>query len=216
MKVVHVPFGYHPDPVGGTEVYVAELARRLRAPGVESAVVAPAAASGDHRYEHDGTPVYRFALRPTERVEDLYGEGDVRAADAIAAVLSEERADVLHLHAFTRAASLHAARAAHRLGVGVVFTYHTPTASCVRGTRLRDGHAPGDGALDARRCTAGLLESRGLPLAVREPLSHIPPTVSAALAMSGAKGAWATAVRARELTSARHDAFRGLLAESDA
>ena len=217
MKVVHVPFGYYPDPVGGTEVYVSELARGLRARGVESAIAAPSmGTSGDEQYDHDGTTVYRFALRPTERVEELYGEGDAKAADAIAQVLDDARADVLHLHAFTRAASLRAARAARRLGCGVVFTYHTPTASCVRGTLLRDGHEPCDGTLDARRCTACLLESRGLPLAAREPLSRIPSTVSAALASTGAKGSWATAVRARELTSARHSAFRGLLREADA
>ena len=34
-------------------------------------------------------------------------------------------------------------RAARALGVGVVFTYHTPTASCVRGTLLRDGRFVG-------------------------------------------------------------------------
>jgi glycosyltransferase involved in cell wall biosynthesis len=216
VRVVHVPFGYYPDAVGGTEVYVAALARGLRARGVDSTIIAPSATLGDQRYEHEGTPVHRFALQPTHRVEDLYGDGDVHAAESIASVLTEVGADVLHLHAFTRAASLRAARAARRLGVGVVFTYHTPTASCVRGTLLRDGHAPCDGALDARRCTACLLESRGLPLAVREPLSLVPNTVSAALASTGASGAWATAVRARELTSARHEAFRNLIKESDA
>jgi glycosyltransferase involved in cell wall biosynthesis len=215
MRVVHVPFGYYPDPVGGTEVYVAGLASGLRARGVESVVVAPASASGEQRYEHQGTPVYRFTLPPSERVEELYGDGDAAAADAIASIVDEVRADVLHLHAFTRAASLRAAKAARRCGAAVVFTYHTPTASCVRGTLMRDGHAPCDGVLDARRCTACLLESRGLPLAIREPLSHVPATLSAALA-SGAKGSWATAVRARELTTSRHNAFRGLLKEADA
>jgi glycosyltransferase involved in cell wall biosynthesis len=216
MRVVHVPFGYFPDAVGGTEIYVSELARGLRARGVESAVTAPSATLGDQRYDHDGTPVYRFSLQPTERVEELYGEGDARAADAIVAVLEDTQADILHIHAFTRAGSLRAVRAARKLGVGVVFTYHTPTASCVRGTLLRDGHVPCDGALDARRCTACLLESRGLPLAAREPLSRVPLTLSAALASTGASGSWATAVRARELTTARHDAFRSLIRESDA
>lgn len=216
MKVVHVPFGYYPDPVGGTEVYVSELARGLRARGVESVIAAPAAALGDDQYEHDGTPVHRFAIAPSERVEELYGDGDPRAAEALASILQDVRADVLHLHAFTRAASLRAVRAARHLGVGVVFTYHTPTASCVRGTLLRDGHAPCDGTLDARRCTACLLESRGVPLAAREPLSRVPATLSAALASTGASGSWATAVRARELTSSRHSAFRNLLREADA
>ena len=165
MRVVHVPFGYFPDAVAGTEIYVAQLARDLRAHGVESIVAAAAAGSAAARYDHDGTSVYRFALPAAENVADLYGEGDESAARSIADVLVEVDADVLHLHAFTRAGSVRAVRAAKRTGARVVFTYHTPTASCVRGTLLRDGHEPCDGALIAQRCAACLLESRGVPRA---------------------------------------------------
>lgn len=216
MRVVHVPFGYFPDAVGGTEVYVAELARGLRARGVESVVAAPATRSGSERYDHDGVPVRRFAVDPDASVADVYGEGDALAADAIGGILDDARADVLHLHAFTRAASLRAARVARRQGVAVAFTYHTPTASCVRGTLLHDGHEPCDGALIAQRCTACLLESRGVPLPVREALSRAPSPLGTAMRATGVTGRWATAVRARELTTARHDAFRHLLAEADA
>ena len=216
MKVVHVPFGYYPDAGGGTEVYVAELARGLRARGVESVVAAPSASPTPERYEHAGTPVYRFTMSPVADVDDLYGDGDVQAARAIGAILDDVRADVLHLHAFTRAASLRAARAARRRGLSVVFTYHTPTASCVRGTLLRDGHEPCDGALIAQRCTACLLESRGVPLAAREALSRAPSAFGSAIGATGISGRWATALRARELTVARHGTFRQLLSEANA
>ena len=129
MRVVHVPFGYYPDAVGGTEAYVAELARGLRVRGVDSVVAAPAASLGAHRYDHDGTPVYRFAMSPTDDVGELYGEGDPDAASAVSRILDDVRADVLHLHAFTRAASLRLARTARRQGLPVVFTYHTPTGT---------------------------------------------------------------------------------------
>jgi hypothetical protein len=97
-----------------------------------------------------------------------------------------------------------------------VFTYHTPTASCVRGTLLRDGQEPCDGALIAQRCAECLLESRRVPPMIRRALSHAPSALGSAIASSGAAGAWVTALRARELTSARHDAFRQLLVECDA
>jgi len=216
VRVVHVPFGYFPDTVGGTEVYVAQLARDLRAHGVESVIAAPADGSVSRRYEYDGIPVFRFDVTASSSVADLYGEGDEAAARSLADILDDVNADVLHLHAFTRAASVRAVRAAKRVGVGVVFTYHTPTASCVRGTLLRDGHEPCDGALIAERCAACLLESRGVPAALREALARGPTTLGASLASVGARGAWVTALRARELTAARHDAFRALLAESDA
>jgi len=216
MKIVHVPFGYFPDPVGGTEVYVAELARGLAARGVESVVAAPTSRAGSERYEHDGVAVRRFAVDPDASVSDLYGEGDLAAATAIGAIVDDVRADVLHLHAFTRAASLRAARIARRRGVAVVFTYHTPTASCVRGTLLYEGREPCDGALIAQRCTSCLLESRGVPPAVREALSRAPGALGVAVGSLGVSGRWATALRARELTAARHDAFRQLLLEADA
>ncbi|HEX5063658.1 MAG TPA: glycosyltransferase [Kofleriaceae bacterium] len=147
---------------------------------------------------------------------DLYGEGNERAAQSIADIVAGVDADVLHLHAFTRAASVRAARAAKRTGARVVFTYHTPTASCVRGTLLRDGQEPCDGALIAQRCAACLLQSRGVPLVAREVLSRAPATIGSALVSAHVAGRWVTGLRARELTAMRHDAFRQLLDESDA
>jgi glycosyltransferase involved in cell wall biosynthesis len=216
MRVVHVPFGYYPDAVGGTEAYVAELARGLRVRGVDSVVAAPAGSLGAHRYDHDGTPVYRFAMSPTDDVGELYGEGDPDAASAVSRILDEVRADVLHLHAFTRAASLRLARTARRQGLPVVFTYHTPTASCVRGTLLREGRETCDGALIGQRCTACLLESRGVPLAARKALSRAPAAFGSAIAAAGVGGRWATALRARGLVDARHHAFRQLLSDANA
>ena len=216
MRVVHVPFGYFPDAVGGTEVYVSELARALRARGVESIVAAPASDDASRTYEHDGIPVVRFPIAPPDDVAELYGEGDEAAARAIAAILDDVDADVLHLHAFTRAASLRAARLARRRGVAVTFTYHTPTASCVRGTLLRDGREPCDGALVAQRCTTCLLQSRGVPSPVRDIVSLAPAALGSAVSRLGSSGRWTTALRARQLTEARHDAFRALLQDADA
>ena len=216
MRVVHVPFGYYPDPVGGTEVYVADLATALRSHGIESVIAAPALGAEPSTYMHGGAPVHRFPVGRVRDVADLYGEGDPAAAAAIDRVLAETSPDVLHLHAFTSASSLHALRAAHRRGVAVAFTYHTPTASCVRGTLLRDGRVPCDGALLEQRCASCLLESRGAGDAVRATLSRIPTAVGSAVASAGGTGPWVTALRARELTRLRHDAFRRLLDEADA
>jgi glycosyltransferase involved in cell wall biosynthesis len=215
MKVLHLPFGYYPDAVGGTEVYVAELARGLEAHGVESAVAAPSADWRADEYQHDGVHVHRFSLGECRDVADLYGDGDEAAARAIAAIIDDIGADVLHLHAFTRAASLRAARLAKQRGVAVAFTYHTPTASCVRGTLLRDGREPCDGALVAQRCAACLLESRGMPHAVREAVSRAPDALGAAFASMGWNGSLTTALRARELTGLRHRAFGELLRVCD-
>jgi hypothetical protein len=60
MKVIHIPFCYYPDPIGGTEVYVETLARDLQLQGVEVVVAAPG--DQDTAYTHDRLPVRRFAV----------------------------------------------------------------------------------------------------------------------------------------------------------
>lgn len=216
MKVVHVPFGYYPDPVGGTEVYVAELVESLRRRGIDSVVAAPSLGVESRTYEHGGVAVHRFVVGATTNVSDLYGEGDAVSAAAIERILADTKANVLHLHAFTTAASLKAVHVARRRGVAVAFTYHTPTASCVRGTLLRNGIEVCDGELIEQRCASCLLESRGAGEAVRELLSRMPPTLGSAVGATGAAGPWVTALRARELTRKRHAGFRQLLQRVDA
>src|SRR5262249_4267668 len=69
IRVVHVPFGFFPDPVGGTEVYVRGLARGLRALGVVSFVAAPG--DRDTTYDHNGLMVRRFRLGSVSDTRDL-------------------------------------------------------------------------------------------------------------------------------------------------
>jgi hypothetical protein len=60
MKVIHVPFSYHPDPVGGTELYVEALARQQIREGMESLVAAPA--QRPDAYRHRDVSVRRFPV----------------------------------------------------------------------------------------------------------------------------------------------------------
>src|SRR5260370_677010 len=155
MRVIQIPFCFYPDRVGGTEVYVEMLARELRARGLEVIVAAPGERSAV--YEHGGLPVYRFAVTPrVADVRDLYGFGDERAAAQLGEILDRVRPDLVHMHAFTRGASLRSVREARARRVPVVFTYHTPTVSCPRGTLMRWGTGVCSGELDSdlwARCT---------------------------------------------------------------
>src|SRR5205809_5104003 len=101
MKTIQVPFCFHPDPSGGTEVYVVALARNLQERDVQVVVATPGEC--DAAYVHDGLRVRRFAVAQTASgLRDLYGEGDGRAAQTFGCILDDERPDVVHLHAFTR------------------------------------------------------------------------------------------------------------------
>ena len=212
MKVVHVPFCFHPDPVGGTEVYVESLVRILRQRGVSGLIAAPGPRS-DH-YEYEGLPVTRFGVQPSVRdIQELYGYGDAQAAGAFGQILDEERPDIVHLHAITRAVSLRLVREAEARGIAVVFTYHTPTVSCQRGTLMRWGREVCDGLLDRRACGACALQGLGLARAAGQVLAQVPPVVGRALGRIGASGGVWTALRTSGLIEQHQATVRALFEE---
>src|ERR1051326_3071194 len=135
MKILQVPYVYYPDPVGGTEVYIQTLSRHLRELGITTAVAAPS--TYDSVYAHEGIPVRRYRIDTPHTLRDLYG-GAPATSLVFREVLDSERPDILHLHAFTEL-SLHLVRAARDRSIPVVFTYHTPTVTCQRGTMMRWG-----------------------------------------------------------------------------
>ena len=214
MKVIHVSFCFAPDPFGGTEVYVANLARDLQGLGVEVMVAAPSEAS--RVYTIDGLRVRRYAVdsRITDVIE-LYGPGDALAATEFARILDEEMPDVVHLHAFTRGVSLRLVQAAKERGIPVVFTYHTPTVSCQRGTLLLWGKGICDGRLDITRCAGCTLNGLGIYAPLAAQLSRLSPGVGSWLGERGLQGGLWTALRMSELISVRHAGFRQLAAEVD-
>jgi len=214
MKIIHVPFTFSPDPIGGTEIYVDNLARDLRELGVDAIVAAPGETS--RTYTLDGLRVHRYAdVKKITDVSQLYGSGDTVVAGEFAKILDEERPDLLHLHAFTAAVSLQLIRKAKRRGIPVVFTYHTPTVTCARGTLLLWGSDICDGKLDVRRCAACNLNSRGMYRPVAEWVARLPPIVVRSLTRHGLQGHIWTALRMKELVSMRHDVFRVMASEVD-
>jgi len=213
MKSLHVPFGFYPDVVGGTEVYVAALASALARQHHQAVVAAPGPAALSYLHD-DGTPVHRFPV--DEQVTDvaaLYGEGDPSAAEGFARILDRERPDVVHLHAFTRACSLLLVRKARSRGIPVVFTYHTPTVSCVRGTLMLWGEAPCDGTLEISRCVACALQGHGVPRPLAEMLTFLP--TDAVTPSADLQGRLWTALRLPALIRAQHTATRALFTEVD-
>jgi len=208
IKVVHVPFSYYPDAVGGTEVYVHSLSHHLDALEITSIIAAPAHTSA--RYEYDGHLVERFAHAPTHRLEAIYGGGDSIAADNFLAILETHRPDVLHLHAFTAAASVLLVEGARSRGIPVVFTYHTPSATCAIGTLMPAERTVCDGEMLGGRCTQCTLRERGLSKRASRIVAALPIAFGRRLSDAGAGGRLTTALRSRELLQLRHEASRTL------
>ncbi|MGB3552973.1 MAG: glycosyltransferase family 4 protein [Candidatus Binatus sp.] len=213
MKTLHLPFCFYPDPVGGTEIYVEALAIWLRKLNVEAEIAVPAPDQRSYRY--NDLTVHRFAIG-TPSLADLYGLGDPVAAQSFAKVLESCAPDVVHLHSWTAGVSIRVLRIAKAAGIPVVFTYHTPTVSCVRGTLLRWGLEQCDGDLESAPCAACMLQGKGLSRPLSIALASLPVAIGERVGKLGLEGRLMTAVRASELIHLRKDALRGLFAEADA
>lgn len=214
MKVLHVPYCFYPDPVGGTEIYVQALCRELYAQGVDSVVAAPGTENAE--YEHEGTPVRRYAIQSYMRdLSDIYGVGDVTAAQNFGNLLDLEKPDLVHLHAFTSGVSMLILRYAKAKNIPVVLTYHTPTVTCMRGTLLRWGSENCDGYLDQRTCTQCQLDGLGVNRSVSAILTAMPAPLRQIASASGQRGKVWTAVRMYDLVGLRHQATHALFREAD-
>ena len=211
MRVLHVPYTYAPDPLGGTEVYVTGLVHALHTLGISGLIAAPGRTAGRAVYE--GIPVRRVAVSPTLSTNDLYGDGDPVAAHGFSALLEEERPDLLHLHALTPAVSLRLVREAARRRIPTVLTYHTPTVTCQRGTLLRWGAEVCDGRLDLDFCTRCTLHGLGVPRPLADLAGRVPVAVGRAIGVARLNGLGWTALRLRGLMTTRLAATRSVLAE---
>jgi glycosyltransferase involved in cell wall biosynthesis len=214
MKVLHVPFHYFPDAVGGTEIYTAALAERLQALGVQVAIAAPGPEPA--RYTDRGIAVYRYGFtnNPPD-VSMLYGDGDHEAARQFGALLHDVQPDLVHLHAMSPAVSLNVLREIKQRGIPAVFTCHIPGITCSRGTLLRNGAAVCDGMWALAKCSSCVLQGRGLPLVVARPLGSLPVAVGRGIASLGFSGPVATALRMTELQSRRQQSLAEFLDRVD-
>lgn len=209
MKLVHIPFSYYPDPVGGTEVYVRALAREQQLLGDSAFVVAPGKQS--YAYEHDGVPVHRFAVADDVSIDEVYLRDRSVDQKAFDAILDRTQPDVVHVHGYTPTINRNIISSIRGRGSKLIFTYHTPTATCVRGTLRLFGTAVCDGMLIASRCATCSLQARGMPLVAASALS-VMPSVLATLVPAGKAR---TALRMRKLIEQRHAEIRNFLAATD-
>jgi glycosyltransferase involved in cell wall biosynthesis len=213
MKIVHVPFCFRPDAVGGTEVYVESLAAEQARRGVDVVVAAPSRA--ERQYVLDGLRVRRFRTSDSLDLCALYGGGDPVARTALAELVDEEQPDIVHLHAFTSAVSAMVASDVRLREIPMVFTYHTPTASCQRGTLLRWGVEVCDGRLDVHTCASCTLNGLGQTRTRSLVLGSTPPVLGSAIGRLGLTGGVWTAARMTDLVRRQQRAFHSFMHAMD-
>lgn len=212
MRTLHVCYSFLPDPPGGTEIYVESLCRELATLGIGATIAAPGAAN--RAYEIDGLRVRRFACGDSLDLTALYG-GDPHAAANFGRLLDEEQPDLVHLHALTPACSPLLAGEVKLRGLPLVYTYHTPTATCQRGTLLEWGRAACDGRLDVSRCTACALDGLGTGRLPGLMLAAMPADGGNLLGKFGREGGAWTALRMSSLVTRRFAGLEQFFADVD-
>ena len=195
MRIVQAVGWYHPESLGGTEVYVAALCARLRAAGQEVVVAAPSpGAASEARYEHDGVPVYRYPIPAAPTRDEAQGLVAARGAERFHAWLARERPDVVHAHTFVSGLGLHEIRAARAAGARVIVTTHAASLGfiCQRGTMMRMGRVLCDGLAEPGKCAACALEQRGVPAPIARAAALVP--IGASRALGRMRGRFGTAL----------------------
>lgn len=185
MKLMHAVGWYFPDSLGGTEVYVAELARRQMAAGHDVTVVAPLAGLGVpmKKYVHDGVPVVRFAIPMHASRDEAQSRVRVRGSEVFDVLVAELKPDIVHFHTFTTGLGVSEISSSRNAGARVIATNHLGSLGyiCQRGSLMVWGKDVCDGKIRLMRCSACTLQQKGL--------SEV--------------GAWATAAIGRTLVGTR-------------
>lgn len=166
MKIVHALGWYFPESLGGTEVYVAGLVRRLGRAGHEVSVAAPLRGlQGTLAYEHDSVRVFRYPAPSDPTREECQSRVPARGAEEFGKWLACYRPDVLHVHTLSTALGVFELEAAKDLGIKVVVTNHLGSIgyTCQRGTLMHWGETVCDGICAPLRCSACELQDSGVP-----------------------------------------------------
>ncbi len=216
MKILHLPFCFYPDPVGGTEIYVASLAKLQQAAGGSVAIAAPG--QENQHYFHEGLEVFRYQTNTSGNdINLIYGKPDPISIAAFKKILLDYQPTLVHFHAHSPAIGLGQVQAVKEKNIKAVFTYHTPTVTCQRGTLLRWGKEICTGKMQPTLCTSCVLQEKGLPKALAWLLGHMPAWFNplfAKIEISSAKKI-ILALRMHGLVSQRQQATKAFLHTMD-
>jgi len=166
MKIVLISAWFFPEQTGGTEIYVLELARGLKAMGHEVLVAVPHAGTDGRDDVWEDVPIHRYpdaATAPNPSMSINHLELWIR----------REHPDLVHFHSWTLDAGLPQWQRIGDAGYPLVLTPHIAAMFCARGTMWRWGSVPCDGELLPARCAACYFQKRGLPASLGMPIAAL-------------------------------------------
>jgi len=184
MRIVQASGWYFPDRLGGTEIYVRALSRRLQRLGHSVQVVAPDPGGQSVReYEHDGVRVHRFPIAMPLTRDEARGRAGARGGEWFREWIGRERPDVVHFHTLVPGLEIAEVAAAKAAGARVIATTHASSLGhiCARGTLMQWGEVACDGMVEIPKCAACDLQKRGLSKPVARAFARVPPALGESL-----------------------------------
>jgi len=168
--------------MGGTEVYVSELARRLHSAGHEVLIAAPEALGQDERtYDEGGFKAYRYPIPARVTRDEAQGRVAVRGAERFHEWLRRAEPDVVHMHTYVTGLGVAEVRVAKAAGARVIATTHSASLgfTCQRGTMMQWGTTLCDGLVRPMKCAACQLQHRGVARPLALTAAMLPPAIGA-------------------------------------
>jgi glycosyltransferase involved in cell wall biosynthesis len=193
MKILLATYNYYPYNWGGSEVYIAGLARYLQQQENELCIIA-ATPCEEHplfyedenleaiSYVYNQVPVVGVNLRNTN-TKEIYSKSNpswTKSYENLLQKIAGDKWDVFHMHAFTPAIGLsllHAVRLTSPK-VKVIFSYHVPI-SCSKATLLFGNELKACTVTPTTSiCTACMISERGnMPIKLTRFLTMALPVV---------------------------------------
>ena len=149
LRVMMINLGYPPNTIGGTEVLVQSLARALARQGSSVSVVSLSTSGSDQVNDDKGVRAYFIAAHPMgialldarrtalkKLAWHALGELNIWSAGKLAAILEQEKPDIIHTHSLL-GLSTSLWRVARAHSIPVVHTLHDYQLLCPRGTMFR-------------------------------------------------------------------------------
>lgn len=161
MKICHFLPWYSPARIGGTEIYILQLSKKLIEQDNEVLIICPASANTTERFEVQGIPVIASSsiLEEPSSFKIKMGMLPPPQLNEFDSFLQEIRPDILHFHCFWPS-QIYYLETAKKQGIKTLITPHLAGFTCLRDDLMREGKVPCDGKVFIDRCSHCLLHNR--------------------------------------------------------
>lgn len=146
MRIILATEYFYPVSLGGTEMYVYQLAKEIIKNGHDCLVISVSDKEKNAQYENIQIKYISFE-------NNLYNDTNAPSnLNYLLELIKDFKADVFHLHTYTPSIGKAHLLAIKNLGLKIFFTSHLPALTCLRGDLMFHGKEVCDGKMEKSKC----------------------------------------------------------------